>query len=147
MNFSISINAPKERVWNTLWNEDSYRKWTAVFSEGSTVKTDNWKEDSKVLFVDGKGDGMVSRVAVNRPNEYMSFEHLGEIKNGVEDTTSEKVAVWSGSRENYTLTSTPDGTDLKVDMDIAEEFKDYFLATFPKALDIVKALSEAKMYA
>jgi hypothetical protein len=147
MNFSISIDAPKERVWRTLWNEDSYRKWTAVFSEGSTVETDNWKEGSKVLFLDSKRNGMVSKVAANRPNEYMLFEHLGEVKDGVEDTTSEKVSSWSGARESYTLTSTANGTDLKVDMDVTEEFKDYFLKTFPQALDKVKELAEAKAYA
>ena len=147
MNFSISINAPKDRVWNTLWNLDSYRKWTAAFAEGSDVETDNWKEGTKVLFTDGKGNGMVSRIAANRPNEYMSFEHLGEIKDGVEDTTSDKVSQWSGAKENYTLTSTPDGTDLQIDMDITEEYKDYFLKTWPKALDKIKELAEAKAFA
>ena len=43
MNFSIDINAPKEKVWNVLWDDDSYRKWTSAFAEGSYAKTDNWK--------------------------------------------------------------------------------------------------------
>src|SRR5688572_26468739 len=93
LNFSIDINAPREKVWKVLWDDSSYRKWTSVFMEGSCVETDNWKEGSKVLFLDGKGAGMVSKVAVNKPNEYMSFEHLGEVKDGVEDTSSEKVRV------------------------------------------------------
>jgi len=41
INFSISIDAPKEKVWNVLWNDSSYRKWTSVFAEGSSVVTDN----------------------------------------------------------------------------------------------------------
>ena len=142
INFAISINAPKEKVWNVLWDDSSYRKWTSVFSEGSYAVTDNWKENSKVLFLDGQGSGMVSKVAVNKPNEYMSFKHLGEVKDGVEDTSSEKVKGWSGAMENYTLKEEGGKTELKVEMDITEDFKDFFMQTLPKALDQVKTLSE-----
>ncbi len=142
LNFSTSINAPKEKVWQVLWSDASYRAWTAVFTEGSFAKTDNWKEGSKVLFLDGKGSGMVSMVAANRPNEYMSFKHLGEVKDGVEDTSSEKVKGWSGSMENYTLKEAGGKTELAVEMDITEDFKDFFTNTWPKALEQVKSLSE-----
>jgi uncharacterized protein YndB with AHSA1/START domain len=60
INFSISINAPKEKVWKVLWNDDSYRKWTSAFAEGSYAVTDNWKEGTKVKFLDPKGSGMIS---------------------------------------------------------------------------------------
>ncbi|MBA2423398.1 MAG: SRPBCC domain-containing protein, partial [Chitinophagales bacterium] len=66
LNFSTSINASKEKVWKTLWDDSSYRKWTGAFQEGSYAETDNWKEGSKVLFLDGKRNGMVSQVAANR---------------------------------------------------------------------------------
>jgi hypothetical protein len=142
MNFSTTINAPKEKVWKTLWDENSYRAWTSAFAEGSSVKTDNWKEGSKVLFHDGKGNGMVSMVAANKPNEFMSFKHLGEVKDGVEDLSSEKVSSWAGATESYTLTEANGKTELSVEMDIAEDFKDYFSKTWPQALQIVKELSE-----
>ncbi len=79
INFSTSINASKEKVWKTLWDDSSYRKWTSVFSESSHAVTD-WKEGSKVLFLDGKGSGMVSKIEINRPNEHMSFKYMGEVK-------------------------------------------------------------------
>jgi hypothetical protein len=142
MNFSISINAPKEKVWRTLWDDSSYRKWTSVFAEDSSVETDNWKEGTKVLFGDGKGNGMVSMVAANRPNEFMSFKHLGVVKDGKEDTTSEKVNEWAGVTENYTLKGNNGNTELFVEMDITDEYKDYFLKTWPQALDKIKELSE-----
>ncbi len=142
INFSISINAPKEKVWNVLWDETSYCKLTSVFAEGSSVVTDNWKEGSKVLFLDGKGSGMVSRVAANKPNEYMSFKHMGEVKDGVEDISSEKINSWSGSMENYTLKESGGKTELKIEMDITKDFKDFMLTTWPKALEQVKLLSE-----
>lgn len=148
INFNILINAAPEKVWKVLWADDTYRKWTAAFSEGSHAQTD-WKQGSKVLFLDGSGQGMVSRIAVNKPNEYMSFEHLGEVKDGIEDTTRERVKQWAGAHENYTLkkVNLPDGqagekTELLIDMDITAEFKDMFSEIWPRALANVKDLSE-----
>ena len=63
MNFSVDINASKEKVWDALWEDASYRKWTSAFMEGSYAVTDNWKQGTKVLFLDPKGSGMVSMVA------------------------------------------------------------------------------------
>ncbi len=140
--FSAKINASREKVWNILWELDSYKTWTLAFAEGSTVQTDNWKEDSKVLFLDGEGRGMVSMVATNRPYEYMSFKHLGEVKDGIEDTTSEKVQAWAGSMENYILTDENGGTFLLVELDMSADFKDYFEKTWPLALAKVKELAE-----
>jgi hypothetical protein len=139
--FQVSIDAPREKVWNVLWDDASYRAWTAVFSPTSYAQTD-WNKGSKVLFVDATGSGMVSMIEDKVPNEFMSFKHLGEVKDGVEDVESEKVQQWAGGHENYTLKAENGKTLLTVDMDIAEEFAEMFNNIFPKALDKVKELSE-----
>ena len=141
LKFKTVINAAPEKIWKVLWDDTTYRKWTSAFSEGSYAETD-WKEGSTVLFLDGKGQGMVSRIAENRPNEYMSIEHLGEVKDGVEDTSSDRVKAWAGAHENYTLKKVNGKTELSIDMDITEEFKEMFSQMWPKALDNVKKLSE-----
>jgi uncharacterized protein YndB with AHSA1/START domain len=140
--YRITIDAPKEKVWKALWDIDSYRSWTSAFAEGSTVETENWKKGSKVLFLDSRGFGMVSRVDENIPNRYMSFKHLGEVKNGVEDTTSEKVKEWAGATENYTLNEADGKTEVVVDMDLNEEFAAIFKDIWPKALKNLKELAE-----
>lgn len=142
IHFSANINAPKEKVWEMLWNLDAYRIWTSVFAEGSDVKTDNWKEGSKVLFLDGKGSGMVSMVATNKVNEHMSFRHIGIIKDGVEDTSSDAVKAWAGATENYHLSENNGTTTLFVEMDVTEDFKDYMEKTWPVAMEKIKALAE-----
>lgn len=142
--FSITVEASRERVWEILWQEDNYKKWTSVFTEGSHAITDNWKEGSKVLFMDPNGNGIVSIVESNKPCTFMSFRHIGEIQNNIEDTTSDKVKEWAGSMENYSLSIENSLTRLQVEMDIAEAYKDYFLNTWPKALDKVKQLAEEK---
>jgi uncharacterized protein YndB with AHSA1/START domain len=140
--YRITIDAPKEKVWKALWDVDSYRSWTSAFAEGSTVKTENWKKGSKVLFHDGSGNGMVARVEENIPNRYMSFRHLGEVKDGVEDTTSDKVKEWAGATENYTLNEDGGKTEVVVDMDLNEEFAEMFKDIWPKALKNLKELAE-----
>lgn len=143
INFSTKINATKEKVWKILWDNETYRKWTSVFTPGSYAESD-WKEGSKILFLDGNGSGMVSKIETNRPNEFISFKHLGEVKNGVEDTESDKVKGWAGAHENYTLKQVNGITELSVDIDMNDEYKEMFMKIFPKALEQVKILSEKK---
>lgn len=138
LKYRITINAPREKVWEILWNDDTYRKWTSAFSEGSHAVTD-WKEGSQVLFLDSDGRGMVSRIARSIPNEYMSFEHLGEV-NGAATT---EAANWAGAKENYTLKAVDGKTELSMDMDIEEEYKEMFSKMWPIALDNIKRLAES----
>ncbi|HEX9600003.1 MAG TPA: SRPBCC domain-containing protein [Mariniflexile sp.] len=141
INFKITIHAPKETVWSVLWGDTSYRKWTSVFSEGSHAVS-NWQEGSKVLFLDGNGSGMFSKIYKNIPNTFMGFEHLGIVKDGVEQPLDEKTKAWAGAKEDYSLTEKNEVTHLEVSMDSDNEFENYFKNTFPKALEIVKQLSE-----
>lgn len=146
MDFKIEINAPKEKVWDVLFGEKTYPMWTRAFSEGSMVETD-WQKGSKALFLDGNNRGMVSRIAENVPNEFMSIEHLGMYDNGVEDYESEQVKMWAGAKENYTLKELEGKTDLYIYMEMDESEKnkqmiEMFADMWPKALNLVKELSE-----
>ena len=141
--FKIAIDAPPEKVWNVLIGTDTYPKWTAPFAESSTVETD-WQKGSRTLFLDGKGNGMVSEIEENIPNEYLSIRHLGSIKDGVEDFDSEETKQWSGSFENYTLKSVDGKTELLIDLDVTDGIEEYMSDTWPKALQKVKELAETK---
>ncbi len=63
---SITINAPREKVWEVLLQDKLTRLWYAEFSEGTKAETD-WKEGSKVLFTDDTGSGMVGKVVAVKP--------------------------------------------------------------------------------
>ncbi|WP_207426718.1 SRPBCC domain-containing protein [Pedobacter sp. SYSU D00535] len=139
--FSILVDASRERVWEILLGESTYPVWTSVFAEGSTVETD-WQEGSRAVFHDGKGQGMVSHIERNIPNEFLSIKHLGFIKDGVEDFDSPEVKKWAGALENYTLNETNGKTELVIDLHVDEEHLKYFDETWPKALEKVKELSE-----
>ena len=139
--YKTKINTSPEKTWNILWDDETYRKWTSVFSEGSFMESD-WKVGGRTLFLDGKGNGMVSTIDAIEPNKFMSFKHLGMIKDGVEDYDSEDVKKWSGSNENYILKSIGDETELLIELDLDDEYKDYFGETWTKAFEIIKSLAE-----
>lgn len=140
--FKIEIDATKEKVWDVVLGETTYPQWTAAFAEGSSVVT-NWQKGSRALFLNAEGKGMVSEIAEHIPNEYLSIKHLGFYDNGVEDLESEEVKKWNGAHENYKLSSLEGKSIFSVEMDTNEEYKSYFLETWPKALNKVKELAEA----
>jgi len=92
--------------------------------------------------MDPQGSGMVARIADLVENRFMSFQHLGEVKGGIEDTESEKVKQWAGAFENYTLAPVEGDTHLVTDIDLDGEFVEMFSNMFPKALAKVKELAE-----
>lgn len=146
LQFSIAINAPKTKVWNTMLDDATYRVWAEVFMAGSHY-VGNWSPGSKILFLapdphTGKMEGMVSRIQENRLHEYISIEHLGMVKDGKEDMTSEEVKEWAGVHENYTFKDMNGSTEVVVDMDYKEEFKEMFEDMWPKALQKLKELAE-----
>lgn len=147
LQFKTVIDAPRQKVWDTLWNDATYREWTTVFTEGSRVITPgeetvtNWEKGGKVWFVDGNNHGMEALIADNQPNQFMSFQHLGELKDGqlVPEHT------YGENYENYTLNEADGKTELVVDLNMGEapeSFTDYFNKTFPPALEKVKEIAE-----
>lgn len=141
LEFKIEINAPASIVWKAMWEGENYNKWTAAFCEGSYTKSD-WKEGSKILFLIPKGEGMYSTITTLVPNQKMYFTHIGEVKNFEEQPLNEETKLWSGSRENYTLSESNNITTVMVNMDIVESHLDYFKETFPKGLQIIKETAE-----
>lgn len=147
LHYSIRINAPKEKVWDTLIGETTYRQWTNAFHEGSHY-VGNWEQGSKILFI-GPGNegekegGMVSMIAENRPYEFISIRHIGIVENGIEDTASDEAKKWAGGLENYTFREANGITELVIDMDSDAENAEMFNRAWPAALQKLKELAES----
>ncbi|MDR8393731.1 SRPBCC domain-containing protein [Aliifodinibius sp. S!AR15-10] len=143
LHFSVKVNAPKEKVWDTMLGEESYKQWTDVFMERSYYEG-SWSQGSKIRFLapdeEGNMQGMVSRIKENREYEYVSIEHLGFIQNGEEETSGD----WAGALENYTFREKNGQTEVLVDMDTEEEYAEMFQEMWPKALEKLKKLAETK---
>lgn len=145
IHFSINIHAPKEKVWNTMLDDSTYREWTTAFQAGSFYEG-SWDEGSEIRFLgpdeNGKLRGMFSKIKENRLHDFISIEHVGFINDGVIDITSEEVKKWTPSHENYTFTETDSVTVVSVDIDVNDEYKEMFEVMWPKALELLKTLAE-----
>ena len=147
IHFAITINAPKEWVWNTMLQDATYREWAALFNpNGSSWYEGDWTQGSKILFLgdgeNGEVGGMVSRIKEVRPHEFVSIEHLGVIQDGKEDTTSETAKQFAPALENYTFVDKNGATEVLVDMDTVEEHRHMFETSWPSALQKLKQLAE-----
>lgn len=139
--FEATIRAPVSVVWETMFDAQSYRRWTTAFTEGSRYEG-SWSEGSRILFIDASGDGMVSEIAENRRHEFLSIRHLGFISNGIEDTASDAVRAWAPAYENYTFSSVPEGTRLIIDQDVTADFEESMQVAWSKAFALLRELCE-----
>jgi hypothetical protein len=143
---NILINSSVETVWNAVVDQQKYREWTRVFTEGSYFEGD-WSEGSKMYFLmtdeTGKTGGMVSQIAKNDLYKFISIKHLGMVENGIEDTTSEEVKKWTPSFENYTfVVKSENQTEFVLDMDTDEKYYDEMNEMWDKAVIDLKKLCE-----
>ncbi|MEZ4210962.1 MAG: SRPBCC domain-containing protein [Candidatus Paceibacterota bacterium] len=147
LQFKINIEASKEKVWDTMLEDATYREWTSVFSPGSYYKGD-WSAGSKILFLGpdprtGEEGGMVSMVSENKPYEFISLKHIGFVQNGIEDTESEMAKTWADSSfENYTFNEKDGKTELVIDLNVTDELAGEFERMWPDALKKLKEISE-----
>jgi len=142
--FVTTINAPVTTVWRLMISPESYKRWASSFAEG-TYFEGSWEQGAKIKFLSPpSGDGMVAEIAENRANEFISIRHLGTFSNGVEDTTSESVRSWAPACENYTFIGVPEGTKLVIELDVPGEWVEYMSEAWPKALALLKKLSEVE---
>lgn len=153
LQFTVSINAPVTKIYDFMLgikSKSTYEQWTSLFNPTSTYEG-SWNKGNKILFigVDEKGEkgGMVSKIAENIPNRFVSIQHYGLFKAGKEITEGPEVEKWANGFENYTFKENngPDsdrGTTVTVDLDTTEDFLDYMNQTYPKALAKLKELCE-----
>lgn len=145
LRFDITINAPSEKVFKKMLQDETYRAWTAEFNPSSYYEG-SWEKGTKILFVgcdaEGNKGGMVSRVKDLIPNKFVSIEHLGILKGDEEVTSGPEIDTWKGALENYRFTDVDGKTLLQVELDSNDEFKEYFETTWPKALNKLKSICE-----
>ncbi len=140
MKFTIEINAPKEKVWNTLWQDGTLREWAGIVDPG-TYMIGELKEGSTVQFNSAEGYGVTSYVAKLELNEYVLFKHKADTKDGGEKNREDQ---WTGGNESYTLIEKNGTTTLTLMFDVPEELEQFMNESYPKALSRLKELSERR---
>lgn len=138
LEYKTQISANPEKIWETLWNQETYKIWSGVMNEGARFEG-NFEEGAFIDLYDANNNGMFNFIERNIPNKEMTMQHKGWIYNGVRDDQG-----WEESRETYSLTENEGGTELKISVDALDEFEGFFNSNYPKVLEKVKELSEAE---
>lgn len=138
--FSIKIMASRKRVWETLWNDATFRDWASIVDE-ETFKKGTLEEGKEVQFLSSSsGYGVTSLVESMVPYEYILFKHGADTK---EMGKSERDLEWTGGTESYRLVEEADATWLTVKTDVPLEHVKTFGHRLPLALERIKFLAES----
>lgn len=143
LTFQIEINAAPEKIWEVLWSDLGYRKWTEIFTPGSYAESEDWKTGSLVRFLSPKGHGLYALIEEHIPNRSMIFKQLGLVNGGINQAIDAETAVWSGCKEIYHLDSSSSHPLLTVTLETQEESVNYFNEVFPKALARIRELTQS----
>ncbi len=141
LRYSISINSPREKVWDAMLGPETYRKWTEAFTEGSYYEG-SWQKGARIRFLSPSGEGMTSEIAENRKHEFVSIRHLGFVKGGVDDRESPEAKAATPAYENYSFKEKAGVTEVNVEMDSTEAYESMFNEMWPKALQKLKQICE-----
>ncbi len=145
LSYKIDINAPASKVFETMLAPETYKQWTAEFNPTSHYEG-GWNKGDKIYFIgiseEGKKEGMVSEIAENIPNKFISIRHYGILDGENEITSGPQVESWAGGLENYSFEENNGVTTVTAEVDTNEEYIDYFDKTWPKALNKLKEISE-----
>ncbi|ADY52945.1 hypothetical protein Pedsa_2397 [Pseudopedobacter saltans DSM 12145] len=144
--FKITIHAGIEKVYNTMLGKATFKQWTAEFNPTSDFDG-SWDKNSKILFTginkEGKREGMIGLIEENIPNKFVSIKYIGILSGDREVTEGPEIEGWANTYENYSFDGNDSQTTLTVEMDIQDQWIDYFDKTYPKALERLKLLCEA----
>lgn len=141
MQFRVEVHATKEKVWNTLWQDETFRQWAGIIDPG-TYMSGELKEGNEVQFISSEnGYGVISLVEKLIEGEFLLFRHRADTKEGGK---GEREKEWTGGAESYRLAEKDGTTTLTASFDVPPELEEYFKVNYPKALDRVKILAERK---
>ena len=143
MKFTVEINASREKVWDTLWQDKTFRQWASVIDPG-TYMVGELKEGSKVQFISlSSGYGVTSLVEKLTPGEFLLLRHHADTQ---EEGKRERENEWTGGKDSYSLIEKDNLTTLTVVFDVPSELEEEFNSSYPKALKQVKVLAEGNRY-
>jgi uncharacterized protein YbaA (DUF1428 family)/uncharacterized protein YndB with AHSA1/START domain len=135
LRFSVIIQAPRHKVWDTMIASDTYRQWTAGFCEGIYFEG-SWEQGEAIRFLGPSGDGMIATIAENKLHERISIRLLARLINGAEDSFTEPAF------ENFIFRDHASGMELRIEMDTPPQEEAVFNEVWPKSLNLLKALCE-----
>jgi len=145
LTFTETISAPAHVVWSAMLGDETYREWTNQF-DGESYFVGSWGAGDQIRFIgqdeEGNRGGMFGYITVNRPDEYVEIEYLGQILDGADDTDSDFAKSIAGTHESYTFDEKDGVTTLVVELESLDAFAVMFDEQWPAALAKLKEIAE-----
>jgi len=139
LQFSVDIQATNNVVWDTLWQDETFREWAGII-DPETYMVGELKEGNEVQFISAHGGyGVTSLVEALIPHEFLLLRHSADTQ---ESGTKEREDEWTGGKEAYSLKEENGTTTLTVIFDVPEEMETMFHESYPLALERIKQLAE-----
>jgi uncharacterized protein YndB with AHSA1/START domain len=140
MRFSVEIRAAKEKIWDTLWSDETFRDWAGIIDSGTHL-VGELKESNEVQFISGNGYGVTSLVEKLIPGEYLVLKHKADTQDAGQNARDDQ---WTGGKEVYELKEEDGATTLTITFDVPTELVEAMNGSYPKALERIKILAENK---
>ncbi|AYO57870.1 ATPase [Chryseobacterium sp. 6424] len=141
-NYEIIIKAPRQKIWDLLWNPETYKEWKQFFAPGSQFRSD-WEVNGETFFLNAEGSGLYSTIkSLHEPAEVV-FSHLGMVREGRVDTATVNQLEWSGAEEKYFLREIDSQTtELRAIIHTTRDIENMMNEGFSKGFEYLKTLAE-----
>jgi uncharacterized protein YndB with AHSA1/START domain len=145
LEFKTKIASPKQKVWETMLNPQTFKEWTAESWPGSHYEG-KWGQGERIKFMGTDGGGTVAEITEYKPYDYVHCKHVAVLQpGGIEDTTSDVAKGWIGTEESYRFTEKDGKTEVKVEMKANPDWEKMFSDGWPTALEKLKEIAEGKV--
>jgi hypothetical protein len=138
--YTITINAPKQHVWDVMLGKKTYVQWAKGFSENSNL-IGEWKQGTQIDFIDtGRGGTRAVLEVVDKPNRLLA-KHIAVLSKDREPQT-EGMENWIGTTEEYVLNEENEVTHLMILMHYHPDYETMLDEGWGKSLKLLKELCE-----
>lgn len=142
LEFRIDIAASKQKVWDTMLNPETYKKWVSASWPGSYYEG-TWKQGEDIKFLSPGHGGTLATLVEHKPYEHLLAKHIAIIDSaGKEDRKGDDAKGWIGTTEAYRFTEKNGQTELKVEINTSPDWEKMFTDGWPNALAKLKEISE-----
>jgi hypothetical protein len=142
LTYAAAMNASRSAVWDAMVDPEKYKQWAKGFSPESQFDGE-WRQGTQITFFDPNLGGTRAVLEIVEPERELSARHVAIFgPDRKEDTESEAARKWIGTTEHYDLSEADGRTRLVVRIECDADFVDMFNASWPTALELLKAVAE-----
>lgn len=141
--FNMKINAPKQKVWDIMFEPELYRAWRVAFSPNSHYEG-KLEQGERIKIFDPDVGGAFASIEELEKYSSIFLRYVSIIsKDNQEDTQSDVAKAWMITTEKYTFSQSEGITILTIEIKTHDDFAEMFSKSWQLALKKLKDLVES----